>query len=106
MSLQRPARAWRTSANRFPRPRMKRFHVPFKRLKGASQTMGKPWENHGKTIGKPPKCLVYEEKYQQKMDDDWGYPYFRKPPYYGEHKKMPNNGEQWLIMVGKWLDYG
>ena len=28
------------------------------------------------------------------MDDDWGYPYFRKPPYYGDIS--------WNIMVTYW----
>ena len=28
-----------------------------------------------------PKWLVHEGKPHLEMDDDWGYPYFRKPPY-------------------------
>ena len=27
------------------------------------------------------KWMVYSGKSQSKMDDDWGYPYFEKPPY-------------------------
>ena len=28
-----------------------------------------------------PKWLVHEGKSHLEMDDDWGYPYFRNPPY-------------------------
>ena len=31
--------------------------------------------------GGTPKCLVYKGKSQSEMDDDWGYPHFRKLPY-------------------------
>ena len=30
--------------------------------------------------GGSPKWLVYKGKIPSKMDDDWGYPFFRKPP--------------------------
>ena len=32
-------------------------------------------------MGVPRKWIVYNGKFQSKMDDDWGYPHFRKPPY-------------------------
>ena len=32
-------------------------------------------------MGPTPKWLVYTGKSHLEMDDDWGYPYFRKPPY-------------------------
>ena len=28
-----------------------------------------------------PKWMVYKRKSHLEMDDDWGYLYFRKPPY-------------------------
>ena len=31
--------------------------------------------------GYPHSWMVYNGKSQSKMDDDWAYPYFRKPPY-------------------------
>ena len=30
-------------------------------------------------MGVPLKWMVYKGKSPSKMDDDWGYPYFRKP---------------------------
>ena len=34
-------------------------------------------------MGLMAKWLVYSEKSHLEMDDDWGYPYFKKPPYLG-----------------------
>jgi hypothetical protein len=31
--------------------------------------------------GTPHSWVVYNGEYHLEMDDDWGYPYFRKPPY-------------------------
>ena len=34
-------------------------------------------------MGVPPAGWVFDKgKSQSEMDDDWGYPYFRKPPYF------------------------
>ena len=33
--------------------------------------------------GGSPIWMVYKGKSQLEMDDNWGYPYFRKPPYIG-----------------------
>ena len=32
----------------------------------------------------PKKNIVCHGKYHLEMDDDWGYPYFREPPYHGK----------------------
>ena len=34
-------------------------------------------------FGGTPKWIVYKGKFQSKMDENRGYPYFRKPPYHG-----------------------
>ena len=34
-----------------------------------------------KNGGTPHSWMVYKGKSHVEMDDDWGYPYFRKPPY-------------------------
>ena len=44
--------------------------VPFKRLKGVPQTIGKPWGNHRKTIGKHQKWMVFVRETPSEMDDD------------------------------------
>ena len=31
--------------------------------------------------GGTPKWMVYSGKAENKMDENWGYPHFRKPPY-------------------------
>ena len=31
--------------------------------------------------GDTQKWLIYKEQSHLEMDDDWGYPYSRKPPY-------------------------
>ena len=40
------------------------------------------WQEHlgGSMDGGSPKCLVYQGKSHVEIDDDWGYPHFRKPP--------------------------
>ena len=43
-------------------------------------------------LGLPQKWMVYKGKSQSKMDDDWGYPYFRKPP--NSEKKYLNSMEE------------
>ena len=32
-------------------------------------------------MGSTPKWIVYQGKPHLEMDDDWGYAYFRKPPF-------------------------
>ena len=32
-------------------------------------------------MGVPPKLMVFVRENPTKTDDDWGYPYFMKPPY-------------------------
>ena len=41
------------------------------------------WYSYGGFLewGYPNSWLVYKGKSPQKMDENWGYPYFRKPPY-------------------------
>ena len=36
------------------------------------------FHSHG---GTPNSWMVYVMENPTQMDDDWGYPYFRKPPY-------------------------
>ena len=43
--------------------------------------------SHGGT----PKWLAYKGKSQSKMDDNWGYPYSRKPPL-----KLDIAGYSWV----------
>ena len=54
----------------------------------AWKTWTRTWRSHGRSrggvsiaMGVPPKRMLCKGKCQSKMDDDWGYPYSRKPPY-------------------------
>ena len=40
--------------------------------------------------GSPNSWMVYFMEHPTKMDDDWGYPYFRKPPYVFRGKSSIN----------------
>ena len=53
------------------------------------QTMGKPWENHGKTIGKPQDGWFTWENPTENMDDDWVFfPLFSWKPH--THVEIPD----------------
>ena len=49
-------------------------------------------------MGIPQKWVVFKGKSHLEMDDDWGYPHFRKPPYI---KKMVTH--QTKGVRGCWL---
>jgi len=38
--------------------------------------------------GCTPEWVVYNGKSQAEMDDDWGYPHFRKPPISGSYGNL------------------
>ena len=47
---------------------------------GRMETIGDAWRFHLEGWFLPKMPRVYSGKYQLEMDDDWGYPYLRKPP--------------------------
>ena len=59
-----------------------------------------PWGNMGVSIngGTPNAWFIRENPIQ--MDDGWGYPYFREPPY--EH----GNDMEMILGMKQWMKYG
>ena len=45
-----------------------------------NQILSCPWTFGGSINGGTPKMMVYVMEIPWKVDDDWRYPYFRKPP--------------------------